>query len=118
ATGASARWRSCFGLAVRLVARALGRSLWRGERLAGALDVAGSNRAGEEAIVADAVEAARQHVQEKAADELAHLERHGPEPVAAFDPVVLPLEGDARLVERNEPGVRDGDAMGVAGEIG
>ena len=46
------------------------------------------------------MEAARQDVQEKAADELGGVERHGPEPVAAFDPVVLPLEGDARLVER------------------
>ena len=36
--------------------------------MAGALDVARSNRAGDEAVVADAVEAARQHVQEKAAD--------------------------------------------------
>ena len=32
--------------------------------------LSGSNRAGEEAVVSDAVEAARQHVQEKAADEL------------------------------------------------
>jgi hypothetical protein len=64
------------------------------------------------------VEADGQHVQEKAADELGGVERHGPEPVAAFDPVVLPLEGDARLVERDEPGVGDGDAMGVAREIG
>ena len=39
-------------------------------------------------------------------------------PIAAFDPVVLPLEGDALLVEGNETRVRDGDAMGVAGEIG
>ena len=45
------------------------------------------------------------------------VERHGPEPVAAFDPVVL-LEGDARFVERDQPRVGDGDAMGVAGEIG
>ena len=66
-----------------------GARLGRGERLAGALDVARSNRAGEEAVVADAVEAARQHVQEKAADELAGVERHGLEPVAAFDAVVL-----------------------------
>ena len=42
-------------------------------------------RAGEEAVVADAVEAARQHVEEKAADELVGVERHGLEPVAAFD---------------------------------
>ncbi len=107
-----------FGLAVRLGARALGRGLGRGEQLADALDVVGSNRAGEQAVVADAVEAARQHVQEKAADELGGVERHGPEPVAAFDPVVLPFEGHALLVERDEPGVRDRDAVGVAGEIG
>src|SRR5271165_6825028 len=62
--------------------------------------------ASEEAVVADAVEAARQHVQEKAADELGRVEGHGLEPVAAFDPVVLPFEGDARLVEGDETGVR------------
>ena len=48
----------------------------------------------------------------------AAAERHGPEPVAAFDPVVLPLEGHARLVERDQPRVGDGDAVGVAREIG
>ena len=49
------------------------------------------------------------YVQEKAADELGGVERHALEPVAAFDAVVLPLEGDARLVERDQPGVGDGD---------
>ena len=68
--------------------------------------------------MANAMEAARQHVQEKAMDELGGVERHGLEPVAAFDPVVLPLEGDARLVERDQPGLGDGDAVGVAREIG
>jgi len=43
--------------------------------------------------MADAVEAAGQDVQEKAADELGGVERHGLEPVTAFDPVVLPFEG-------------------------
>ena len=56
--------------------------------------------------MADAVEAARQDVEEKAADELGGVERHGLEPVAAFDPVVFPFEGDALVVERDEPGVR------------
>ena len=112
------RRRRWFGLAVGLGGRARGRDLGRGERLAGPLDVVRPNGAGEQAVVADAVEAARQHVQEKAADELGGVERHGLEAVAAFDPVVLPLEGDARLVERDEPGVGDRDAMRVAGEIG
>jgi hypothetical protein len=109
-------WRRCFSVAVGVGSGALGRGC--GEQSAGALDVAGSNRSSEQAVVADAVEAAGQHVQEKAADELGGVEHHGFEPVAAFDPVVLPFEGDPRLVERDEPGVRDGDAMGVAGEIG
>ena len=78
----------------------------------------GSNRSGEQAVVADAMEAAGQDVQEKAADELGGVERHGLEPVAAFDPVVFPFEGDALVVERDEPGVGDGDAVGVAREIG
>ena len=67
--------------------------------------------------MSDAVEAVGQHVQEKAADELGRVERHGSEPVAAFDPVVLPLEGDAVVVEGDQPGIREGDAVGVAREI-
>ena len=118
ATRTAAPRRRSFGVTVLEVRVCLsGRAFRRGERLADALDVARSNRAGKQAVMADAVEATRQHVQEKAAGELGGVERHGLEPVAAFDPVVLPFEGDARLVERDEAGVRDGDAVGVAGEI-
>jgi hypothetical protein len=39
--------------------------------------------------VTDAVEAARQHVEEETADELVSRERHGLEPVAACNPIVL-----------------------------
>jgi hypothetical protein len=86
--------------------------------MADAFYVVRPNGSGEEAVVADAVEAAGQHVQEKAADELGGVERHGPEPVAAFDAVVLPLESDASFVERDETGIRDRDTVGVSGEIG
>ena len=78
-------------------------ALRRGERLAGALDVQGANCAGKQAVMSDAMEAAWQHVQEKSADELGGVERHGLEPVAAFDPVVFPFEGDAFFVERSQP---------------
>ena len=118
ATRAAARRRKVIGLTVDPGAREPGRILRRGEQLSGALDVPSANRAGEQAVVADAVEAARQYVQEKASDELMGVERHGLEPVAAFDPVVLPLEGDALLVERDETRIRDGDAMGVARQVG
>src|SRR6202051_3262167 len=40
------------------------------------------------------------------------------EPVAAFDPVVLPFEGHVRLVEGDEPRVGDGDPVSVAREVG
>ena len=49
--------------------------------------------------MADAVEAARQHVDEEAADELVCCERHDLVSIAALDPIVLPLEGDTLLVE-------------------
>ena len=38
--------------------------------------------------------------------------------VAAFGAIVLPPEGDAVAVERDQPAVGDGDAVGVAREIG
>ena len=72
--------------------RRLGGALPGGEQLANARDVVQPNRSGEQAVVADAVEAARQHVQEKATDKLGGVERHGLEPVAAFDPVVFPFQ--------------------------
>src|ERR1700731_2872807 len=43
---------------------------WRHEQFAGAGDVLGAFAAGEQAIVADAVEARGEHVDEKSADEL------------------------------------------------
>src|ERR1700675_84505 len=54
------------------------------------------------------------HVEQEAPDELVGGEGHcaiSRLPVAA---VILVPEGHAALVERNEPAVRDGDAVGVA----
>jgi len=45
--------------------------------LADALDAARPNRSGEQATMADALEAARQDMQEKSADELGGVEHHG-----------------------------------------
>src|SRR5919106_3315503 len=81
--------------------------LWRGEQFACACDVAGTGRFGKQAVVADAVEAFRQHVDEEAADELVCCERHPLVSVAALDPVVLPLEGDAPLVAGDQAAVGD-----------
>jgi hypothetical protein len=55
AARAAPRWRDVFSLTVGLGARRLGRILRRGEQLSGAFDVVGSNRAGEQAVMSDAV---------------------------------------------------------------
>jgi len=93
------------------------RNYWRREQFAGAGDVLGAFAAGEQAIVADAMEACGQHVHEEAADELVDGERHHLVALAAFEPVVLPLEGDALVVACEQAAIGDGNAMGVAGEI-
>ena len=73
---------------------------------------------GEQPVVADAVEAAGQDVQQEAAHELVGLERHGLVPRAALGPVVLPTEGDAALVHGEQAAVGDGHPVGVARQIG
>ena len=74
--------------------------------------------AGKQTAVADAVEAVRQYVDEEAADELGAGERHDLGPLAALGAVVLPLEGDCLAIERDQPAVGDGDAMGIARQVG
>ena len=66
----------------------------------------------------DAVEALRQNVEQETANELVRAERHGALAVGAVAAIVLVAERDPGLVERDQPVVRDGDAMGVSGQIG
>ena len=87
------------------------------EQSTGACDVVGAGGLGEQTVVADAVEALGQDVDEEAADELICCERHHLVAIGAFDPIVLVLEADTVFVERDQPAVGDGDAMGVAGQI-
>src|SRR5690348_17603395 len=89
-----------------------------GEQLTDACDVVGASSFGEQAVVADAMQAFWQHVDEEAADELEGPERHLLVSIAALDVVILPLEGDALLVEADQAAVGDGDAVGVARQIG
>ena len=69
---------------------------------------------GEQAIVTNAMEPARQDVRQESADELIRAKRHGLVALAAFDPVVLVFEGDAVVVHRDQAAVGDGDAVSVA----
>ena len=63
------------------------------------------------------MEACGQHVHEKAADELVCRERHHLIALAPFEPVVLPVEGDAFLVACEQAPVGDGHTVGIAGEV-
>jgi hypothetical protein len=67
--------------------------------------------------VADTVEALGQDVDEEAADELGCGEGHDLVAGAAVGAIVLVAEGDASVVERDQPAVGDGDAVGVARQI-
>src|SRR5262244_4600329 len=96
----------------------LGLELGDGEQLAGARYVLDPLAAGEQAVVADAVKAVWQDVNEETADELVGGKRHLLVSIAAFDPIVLPLEGDAVAVHRDQAAVGDGEAMGEARQVG
>src|SRR4051812_16317080 len=97
-------WRVVGGLGDGLI-----RGRGRGEQAPDPGDVGGPRSAGEQAVVADAVEAVGEHVEQKAADELVGRERHALNPLVAHragpGPVVLPAERHAALVEGEEPAV-------------
>jgi hypothetical protein len=57
-------------------------------------------------------------VDEEAANELVGGERHALVSIAALDAVVLPLEGDASLVNGDQAAVGNGNAVGVTRQIG
>src|SRR3546814_11215950 len=73
--------------------------------------------AGEEAVVADAVEPARQGVEKKAADELVGRKGHDLLPSGTGLAVVLVAEGDPGFVEPEEAAVRYRNAVGVEREV-
>src|SRR5215471_10607283 len=89
-----------------------------GKQLARACDVVGASVFGEQAVMADAVEAFGQHVDEEAADELVGGERHLLVSIAALDAIVLPLEGHTVIIDRDQTSVGDCYAVGVARQIG
>src|SRR3974377_1286074 len=93
------------------------RDEWNCEQLADTRDVVGAGWGGRQAIVTDSVEALCQQMHQEAADELVGIERHHPVSLPTFEAVILPFEGDALVIERDQAVVGDGDAMGIAGEI-
>ena len=87
---------------------------WHRKQSPGAGDVGLAAGAGEQAVVADAMEALRQNVEQEAPDEFIRAERHCAIAFGAVTAIVLVAEGHAAFVARDQPAVRDGNAMRVA----
>ena len=87
-----------------------------GQQPAAQFEPGGAMTIGEEAVVADAMEAVGQRVQQEAADELVGVERHDLRLAAVT--IIPPAERDPIVGHADQPGIGDGDAMGVAAEIG
>jgi hypothetical protein len=89
-----------------------------GEQCAYGGEVLRAGAAGQKPVMADAVEAFRQHMRQKTADELGRLDRHGFVTAGPLDAVVLVREGHAVLVSGNQAPVRDRNPVRVAREVG
>ena len=114
-TGAALAWHRC--ALDRYRSSALPQA-GPGPRACADLNCFGTIAAEEKAVVAAAAETFGEDLSEKAADEFADLERHGGVAAGSFDPIVLDLECDALLVERDQTTVCDGDTVSVARQIG
>src|SRR4249920_995220 len=68
--------------------------LWNSERRADRGNVVCPTCVGEQAVMADAMEAARQHVHQEAPDELVGGKCHCLHASACVDPIVFVFEGD------------------------
>ena len=76
---------------------------WHVDELSGQLDIAGAAAVGEQAVMSDAMEAARQDVEEEAADELVSRQGHELLAIITFCAAILPLEGDAPFCLTSAP---------------
>jgi len=74
-------------------------------------DIGGPVAVSIEAVVADAVLALWQHMDQEPADELVGLQGHSGMPPGAVDAVILDAEGDALVVDPDQAAVGDRDTM-------
>jgi hypothetical protein len=94
------------------------RSGWNFKELSTQHQLVGAVAVGEQAIVANTMEAVGKHVEQKPTHELARVKPHDLGFVVAVLPVILPAKTDMLVGEIEQPAVADGDAVGIAGQIG
>jgi len=90
--------------------------LWHREKLTTPSELLLAVAIGQEAIVADALKALGQNVQQEAANELAGGERHRLLSVAIA--IVPPMEADFAVVDVEKAVIGDSNAMGVSRDVG
>jgi hypothetical protein len=76
------------------------------------IEPGGAMTVGEEAVVANAMQAIGQCVQQEAPDKLVGIERHDLRPAAVA--IILPAAGNAIVLHADQPGIGNRDAVGVA----
>jgi hypothetical protein len=87
------------------------------QKLASGGDVGLAVGVGEQSIVADAMKARGQQMQQEAAHELVSHQRHRFVAGTTVGSVVLPVESHAAIITRDEPAVGDRHPMGIARQI-
>src|SRR6516164_5518885 len=87
------------------VARPPGRRRRQVQEFTHDLNCFGAIAAGEQSVLADAVDTLGEDVAEEATDELADVERHCRVAAGSLDPIVLDLECNALLVECDQAAV-------------
>ncbi len=85
------------------------------DEVSGEIDAMRSCAVRKEAVVADADEAGRKHMEQKAAEKLVGIEGH--ELLSVAVRVIAIAKADMLSIKGDDSRVTDGDAMGVAGEI-
>jgi len=74
-------------------------------------DIGGAVAIAEEPVVADAMLAFREHMDEEPTDKFSRFQRHGGVPTGAFDTVILNTEGDATPVHTDQAAIGDRNAL-------
>ena len=112
--------QNSFGLSIvrRVVADQFGLRLRDAQQFPGLGEIGGAVAVGQQSVMADAVESVGHDMQQEAADKLNAAERHHLHPLLPLGAIIFVTEGDAVLVDGDQAAVADGDAVGVAAQIG
>ena len=91
---------------------------WNSKQIAAQLDHLRPVTVGEQAVMANAVEAIWQNMQQEPAHEVISRYSHGLAGIVAIASIVLPFEGDPTIFKFKKTAIGDGHPVRITGEIG